>query len=160
MTNSQNAPAPSPQARPAMRLEHVNIVVTAIEPTVRFLTAAFPGWRVRGRGDEPFAGMPREWLHVGDDDNYLALTAYALPTGAKGRARDLQSAAPGLAHVGFEVADIDALVARLGDAGFAHDHWGPAHPHRRNVYYLDGEGLEFEFVEYATPEPAKKNLYA
>ncbi|MCB2114429.1 MAG: VOC family protein [Parvularculaceae bacterium] len=146
--------------RPNMRLEHVNIVVTAIEPTVRFVTAAFPGWRVRGRGNEPFAGMAREWVHVGDDDNYLALTAYDLPPERKGAARDLKSPAPGLAHVGFEVADIDAVVARLRSAGFEPDKWGADHPFRRNVYFLDGEGLEFEFVEYASDDPAEKNSYA
>ena len=157
MENSQNA---RPASTAALRLEHTNIVVTAVEPTIRFVTAAFPGWRVRGRGNEPFAGMPREWVHVGDDDNYLALTAYDLPPGAKGKARDLHSAAPGLAHVGFEVADIDAVVARLAAAGFKPDHWGPDHPHRRNVYFLDGEGLEFEFVEYLSNDPKEKNLYA
>ncbi len=157
------APHPARAAnedRPAMRMEHANIVVTAIEPTVRFVTAAFPGWRVRGDGHEPFAGMARHWLHVGDDDNYLALTAYDLPAGAKGAARDLKSTTPGLAHIGFEVADIDAVVARLSAAGFEADHWGPDHPARRNVYYLDGEGLEFEFVEYTTDKPAEKNRYA
>ncbi len=157
MTDSLNAAA---RPGPTMRLEHANIVVTAVEPTIRFVTAAFPGWRVRGRGNEPFAGMPREWVHVGDDDNYLALTAYDLPSGAKGRARDLKSAAPGLAHVGFEVADLDAVVARLKAAGFEADHWGPGHPHRRNVYYIDGEGLEFEFVEYRSNDPQEKNDYA
>jgi len=159
MKNSQNATAPETTGAksPAMRLEHANIVVTAIEPTIAFVTAAFPGWRVRNRGNEPFAGMPREWVHVGDDDNYLALTAYDLPPEKKGRARDLKSSAPGLAHIDFEVADIDAVVARLKAAGFEADHWGPDHPWRRNVYYLDGEGLEFEFVEYASADPAKRN---
>jgi catechol 2,3-dioxygenase-like lactoylglutathione lyase family enzyme len=143
-----------------LRLEHANLVVTAIEPTVAFLTTAFPGWKIRGRGDEPFAGMAREWVHVGDDEHYLALTAYDLPPGAKGRRRDLSSAEPGLAHLGFEVADLDAVVSRLAAAGFNVDHWGPDHPARRNAYYLDGEGLEFEFVEYSTETRGERNRYA
>jgi len=96
-----------------MKLEHANLVVTAIEPTVAFLTAAFPGWRVRGRGDQPFAGMARQWVHVGDDEFYLALTAYDISAEEKGRPRDLAGAAPGLAHIGFEVSSLDDVVARL-----------------------------------------------
>ena len=32
------------------KLEHANIVVTAIEPTLNFLKIVFPDWRVRGQG--------------------------------------------------------------------------------------------------------------
>jgi catechol 2,3-dioxygenase-like lactoylglutathione lyase family enzyme len=141
------------------RLEHVNLIVTAIEPTVAFLTAAFPGWRVRGRGNEPFAGMAREWVHVGDDEDYLALTAYDLPADQKGSQRDLSGPTPGLAHLGFVVASIDDVVARLEKAGFAPTLWGQDHPHRRRVYFLDAEGIEYEFIEYLSEAPEERNLY-
>jgi len=144
---------------PGPKLEHANLVVTAIEPTVAFLTAAFPGWRVRGRGGQPFAGMARQWVHVGDDDFYLALTAYDLSPEEKGRQRDLNGAAPGLAHMGFEVPSLDDVVARLKASGFEPHHLGADHPHRRNIYYLDGEGLEFEFTEYLSRKPEEKNSY-
>ncbi len=151
--------APRPQRQNARqsaraRLEHANLVVTEIEPTLSFLQAAFPGWRLRGEGRDEWHGMPRRWVHVGDDDSFITLNDFG-----RGRQRDLSSAEPGLAHIGFEVASIDNVVARLEAAGHTPDHWGPDHPHRRNVYFLDGEGLEFEFVEYFTDEPEKKNLY-
>lgn len=136
------------------RIEHANLVVTAIEPTLQFLKAAFPEWRVRGEGRDEWKGMPRRWVHVGDDDYYITLNDFG-----RGRQRNLESPEPGLAHIGFEVASLDEVVARLETAGFAPDHWGPDHPWRKNVYFLDGEGLEFEFVEYFTDEPAKRNLY-
>lgn len=137
------------------RLEHANLVVTAIEPTLSFLSAAFPEWRVRGEGRDAWRGMKRRWLHFGDDDFYVTLNDYG-----RGRQRDLDSADPGLAHLGFAVASVDETVARLKKAGHAPTHWGPDHPHRRNVYYIDGEGLEFEFVEYLSDKPEEKNLYA
>jgi catechol 2,3-dioxygenase-like lactoylglutathione lyase family enzyme len=140
-------------------LEHANLVVTAIEPTVAFLTAAFPGWHIRGRGNEPYAGKAREWVHVGDDDFYLALTAYDIDADKKGRQRDLQSLMPGLAHIGFVVPSVDELVERLERVGYAPSVWGPEHVHRRRVYFIDAEGLEFEFVEYLSDKPEERNSY-
>ena len=35
---------------PMIRLEHANLVVKDIQPTLEFLLTAFPHWRVRGRG--------------------------------------------------------------------------------------------------------------
>ncbi len=136
------------------RLEHVNLVVTDIDPTLSFLQAAFPAWRVRGEGRDEWKGMPRRWLHVGDDDFYVTLNDFG-----RGKQRDLASAEPGLAHIGFEVASLDDVAARLKEAGYAPHHLGAQHPYRKNLYYIDGEGLEFEFVEYLSDDPEKKNSY-
>lgn len=139
-------------ARP--RLEHANLVVTRIAPTLDFLKAALPGWRVRAEGDAPWYGKARHWLHFGDDDVYVTLN-----DNGEGEQRDLKGHAPGLAHLGFVVASLGETLARLARAGYEPDHWGPDHPHRRNAYFVDGEGLEFEFVEYLSEVPAEKNLY-
>ena len=145
------------------RIEHVNLFVTAIGPTLDFLQTAFPEWRVRGEGGGQWAGAPRRWLHVGDDDFYITLNDFGPDRGARdseaAAGRDRDSAEPGLAHIGFEVAALDAVAARLKKAGFTPHHHGEDHPHRRNLYFLDGEGLEFEFVEYLSDVPAEKNLY-
>jgi len=160
MANHKNGDANNAaKSSPGPRLEHVNIVVRAIAPTERFLLAAFPEWRRRGEGGGEWAGVPRRWAHIGDDDHYVTLNEFLVPEGARGRHRDLQSSEPGLAHLGFAVADLDVVIRRLKDAGFEPDHWGEVHPHRRNIYYLDDEGLEFEFVEYQSDIPEEKNLY-
>ncbi|WP_425411085.1 VOC family protein [Hyphococcus sp.] len=143
----------------AQRLEHVNVIVTDLDRTAHFLMTAFPDWRIRGQGGGEWAGAPRRWAHVGDDANYLTLNEFRLPAAARGRHRDLQGTEPGLAHFGFEVADLDAVMARLEKAGYAPDHQGEDHPHRRNIYYVNEEGLEFEFVEYFSGKPEEKNLY-
>lgn len=136
------------------RLEHANLVVTAIEPTLAFLKAAFPGWRVRGEARDEFRGHPRRWVHFGDDESYVTLNDYG-----RGGQRDLNGREPGLAHLGFIVEGLDEIVSRLKAAGYEPNFWGPDHPHRRNVYYIDDEGLEFEFVEYLSDDPAERNLY-
>ena len=142
------------------RLEHVNLVVTAIDPVVKFVTAAFPDWRIRGEGDQPFAGMPRRWVHVGNDDDYLALTEYHLPADQKPAPRDLASAAPGLAHLGFEVSSLDEIVNRLKAAGYEPTTSNPEHPHRKRVYYIEGDAIEFEFIEYLSDKPEERNDYS
>lgn len=140
---------------PSPRLEHANLVVTAITPTLDFLKAAFPQWRVRGEGDGEWCGKKRRWVHFGGDDFYVTLNDNGV-----GGQRDLRGHEPGLAHLGFVVSSLDLTVARLARAGYAPDHWGDAHPYRRNVYFIDDEGLEFEFVEYFSDNPDEKNSYA
>lgn len=142
------------------KIEHVNLFVTQVEKTLDFLQAAFPEWRVRGEGGGEWAGAPRRWLHVGDDEFYLTLNDFTPNGGAPaGRQRKRDSTGLGLAHIGFEVASLDDVAARLEKAGYAPHHHGEGHPHRRNLYFLDNEGLEFEFVEYLSDVPAERNLY-
>jgi hypothetical protein len=143
----------------AQRLEHMNLVVTDVDGTAKFLLTAFPDWRVRGEGGGEWAGVPRRWAHVGDDANYITLNEFKIPRAKRGVQRELQGHTPGLAHIGFEVADLGGVVERLKNAGYEPDHLGEDHPHRRNLYYVNEEGLEFEFVEYFSDKPEEKNLY-
>lgn len=137
-----------------VRLEHANLVVTELEPTLTFLKAAFPHWRVRGGGKGTWSGKPREWLHFGDDETYIALS-----DNGEGAPRDLAGHVPGLAHLAFEVSNLDALIERLEAAGFEITNPGGATRHRANVYFIDGNNIEFEFVEYLSDNPEEKNRY-
>lgn len=136
------------------RLEHANIVLSDVQPTLDFLQCAFPEWRVRGHGSSPWSGRPRNWLHFGDDETYLTLNDHG-----EGASRDLKGSDPGLAHIGFAVDDLGVIVARLTKGGYEISIEGAEHPHRRNAYYIDATGLEFEFVEYLSDVPAEKNSY-
>lgn len=138
-----------------MKLEHVNIVVTEIEPTQNFLKIAFPHWRVRGSGRSPWYGKPRTWLHFGDDETYIALS-----DNGEGTQRDLTQHAPGLAHIAFIVDDIEGLMARYTAQGIEPAVALETDPARKNVYYIDPAGLEFEFVQYTSDIPAQRNAYA
>jgi len=136
------------------RLEHANLVVKTIQPSLDFILTAFPEWYVRGSGEGQWAGESRNWLHVGDDDYYLTLN-----DGAQGSNRDLSGLTPGLAHLGFVVDDIEALMARLEAKGYAINIIGRDHPHRKTVYYIDPNGFQFEFMQYLTDDATLKNQY-
>ena len=137
-----------------MRLEHLNLVVTDLDETLRFYQAAFPHWSIRGRGESEWYGVPRQWLHFGDDKNYLTFN-----DAGTGENRDLQSNSIGLAHFAFETTNLDALATRLAAAGFEVDKASNEVPFRRNNYFIDPNGYEVEFVEYFSDLPAERNLY-
>lgn len=137
-----------------MRIEHVNLVVDDIPSTLAFLQAALPSWRVRGEGNSEWYGTPRRWLHFGDSHHYITLNDQG-----KGRNRDLRGLGVGLAHIGLEVDDVDAVAARLRAVGQEATTIGADHPHRKSVYFTDPAGFEFEFIEYLSEDPMQRNLY-
>ncbi|WP_133407656.1 VOC family protein [Parashewanella tropica] len=137
-----------------IRLEHVNFVVRDLNKTVDFYQAAFPHWKIRGRGKNVRYGMPSNWLHFGDDYNYLAFSDH----GAE-EARDLKSSQVGLAHIAFTVTNLEALINRLETAGYEIAINGAEDPSHKSVYYNDPNGIEVEFVQYLTDLPSERNRY-
>jgi catechol 2,3-dioxygenase-like lactoylglutathione lyase family enzyme len=122
----------------AGKLEHVNFTVSDPKRTAELMCALF-GWRVRWHGPAMSGGLT---YHVGDDDAYLAV--YAPP------GRPAQSFVKGkpMNHVGVVVDDLDAVEARVREAGYApfgHDTYEPG----RRFYFFDENGIEFEVVSYA-----------
>ena len=131
------------------QLEHVNIRVKDIEKAVRFLTTALPNFAIRGgrRRDN----NDWEWVHVGTDSTYLCLNE------AHGEAQPVGG--PGLNHIGFVVEDAGSVRSRLEDAGYKQGFVPDPHPHRTRLYYIDGNGTEWEFVEYHADDPGERNDY-
>ncbi|MBU2098015.1 MAG: VOC family protein [Gammaproteobacteria bacterium] len=136
-----------------LRLEHINIFVKDISASLKFYQAAMPHWFIRCEGQGEWFGTPRKWIHFGDDYTYLAIS-----DNGSGVNRDLSSNAVGLAHFAFEITDMDALKNRLCAAGFEPDDNGSDEPFRKNVYYIDPDGFEVEFVEYLSDVPAQRNF--
>jgi catechol 2,3-dioxygenase-like lactoylglutathione lyase family enzyme len=138
----------------SVRLDHANLAVRDLAGALRFLTTAFPEFRVRAEG-RAWGGA--RWLHCGSDSVYVALHEATKPS-----AEDWEPYAgkPGLNHLGFEVDDVEALRARLLAAGYRDSTIPNAHPHRKRVYFADAEGNDWEFVEYASDDPALRNDYA
>lgn len=135
-------------------LEHANVTVQKMEPAVRFLLAALPGWRVRGEGRMTYFRKSIRWLHVGNDTHYIALQ-----DGGEGEGPHWTSHQVGVKHLGIVVPDLDALVERLREAGFESDHPGGAHPHRRSAYYNADELVQIEFMQYLSALPGQRNDY-
>ena len=145
---------------PSAQLEHINLRVPSIARTQALLCAAFPDFRLRGSGYGPIYGY---WAHIGNDDHYVALSQREKP----GEESD-ESIPPYeygqpyyLLHLAYVVDDIEALMARLTEAGFEPDDAANLndHPYRRRVYYLDGNGIEYEFIQYLSNDPAQRNDY-
>ncbi|UPW18125.1 VOC family protein [Agarivorans sp. TSD2052] len=137
-----------------MYLEHLNLVVTDMDQTLKFYRAAFPHWWVRGEGQQTWHGLERRWLHFGDDNHYLTFN-----DNGYGENRPLKGNQIGVAHFAYVTADLDGLIGRLLQAGYEIHHEGAQSPHRRNVYFRDPNGFELEFVEYSSDLPEQRNLY-
>ena len=135
-----------------IQFEHVNLVVTDIAASLRFYQAALPHWGERLRGEGDWYGKPRRWLHFGDDYQYITLN-----DNGEGASRDLEGHQPGLAHFAFVTDNLDGVVERLAAAGFAVAKKGADEPFRRNVYFVDPDGIEVEFVQYLSDGPAERN---
>ena len=135
----------------ALRLEHANLGARDIEAMIRFLKTAFPQFEVRGEGKSRDG---TRWVHIGTDDTYIALGEARVDSGRRWKP---YSGEPGVNHLAFEVDDAGSLHARLTAAGYRESTSPNAHPHRRRVYFYDPEGNDWEFVQYFSQDPAKRN---
>ena len=140
-------------SKPA-RLEHANLCVRNIDDMIRFVTTAFPEFRVRHEGKGTDGAR---WLHIGTDDSYLALQEST----AEPDSRWVPYAGkPGLNHLGYEVEDAEAVRARLQAAGYQDSTVPNSHPHRKRVYFYDPEGNDWEFIQYLSDDPAERHDYS
>lgn len=135
-----------------MRLEHLNLVVRDIPETLTFYKAAFPHWRTRSKGQAEWYGVERNWVHFGDDENYLTFN-----DDGTGENRDLSGHQTGLAHFAYVTTNLKAVIDRLEAAGFAIAKPGADNKFRKNVYFVDPNGFEVEFVQYLSDLPEERN---
>jgi catechol 2,3-dioxygenase-like lactoylglutathione lyase family enzyme len=131
------------------QLEHINMRVKNIDETLKFITTALPNFRVRG--GKRLEDNRWNWVHVGTDSTYLCLNE----DGEEIRA----AKGPGLNHVGFVVKDAESIRVRLEQAGYEEGFVPDPHPYRQRIYYMDGNGIEWEFVEYHSEDPNERNDY-
>jgi catechol 2,3-dioxygenase-like lactoylglutathione lyase family enzyme len=134
------------------RLEHANITVTDVDRAVDFLITALPEFRVRGEGVGPDG---RRWLHVGSDSDYIALNE-----AGPGDGPESITHWQGVNHLGFVVDDAEAVKRRLMAKGYREGFVAESHPHRLRIYLLDGDGNEWEFVQYLSDVVAEQNHYS
>ncbi|NMP33525.1 VOC family protein [Thalassotalea sp. M1531] len=135
-----------------MHLEHLNLVVSDIPASLKFYQAAFPHWKIRTEGSGEWFGKARNWLHFGDDYQYISFN-----DDGEGVNRELTGHQVGLAHFGFVTNNIEAVIMRLTEAGFEIAKPGAENQYRKNIYYIDPAGYEIEFVEYLSDIPIERN---
>jgi hypothetical protein len=121
-------------------IEHVNVTVSAPLETANILCRLF-GWHIRWQGPAKMGGYS---VHVGTDDQYLALYA---PPGGLQDAVDPGLYRSGLNHVGVVVDDLDAVEALILAAGYQTESHADYEPGRR-FYFTEENGLEIEVVSY------------
>jgi catechol 2,3-dioxygenase-like lactoylglutathione lyase family enzyme len=136
-----------------LRLEHLNLIVKNMEATLHFYQAAFPHWYIRCQGSGEWHGTKRNWMHFGDDFQYLTFNDNGL-----GENRNLSSNDMGLSHFAFVTSNLKAVIKRLQLTGYNIDKTGNASTFRNNVYFIDPNGYEVEFVEYLSDLPNERNL--
>ncbi len=136
-----------------IQLEHINLVVSNIEQALKFYQAALPHWKIRDQGQALWSGKERNWLHFGDDYQFITFN-----DNGTGENRDLAGHQLGLAHFAFVTSNIEQVIERLTSAGFEIAKPGAQEPYRKNVYFLDPDGFEVEFVQYLSDLPMERNL--
>lgn len=134
-------------------LEHLNLVVKNIPAALTFYQAAFPHWHIRSQGQSEWYGKPRDWLHFGDDYQYISFN-----NNGESSNRDLTGHQVGLSHFAFVTNNIEQVINRLAKADFAIHKPGAEEPFRKNVYFIDPDGFEIEFVQYLSDDPKERNL--
>lgn len=134
-------------------LEHLNLVVKNIPAALSFYQAAFPHWYIRSKGQSEWYGKSRDWLHFGDDYQYITFN-----NNGENSNRDLTGHQVGLSHFAFVTNNIEQVINRLAKAGFAIHKPGAEEPYRKNVYFIDPDGFEIEFVQYLSDNPKERNL--
>ncbi|NIZ12470.1 VOC family protein [Phaeobacter sp. HF9A] len=121
-------------------LEHANICVSNPEQTAAWMQKIF-GWHIRWQGPAINGGYS---VHVGTKDQYLALYA---PDKDLIEPAERYAHKGGLNHLAVVVDDLDKAEAAVREAGFEPMNHGDYEPGRR-FYFLDGEGVEYELVQY------------
>jgi len=137
-----------------LHIEHLNLVVRDIPETLVFYQAAFPHWSIRGGDRGEWYGKARNWVHFGDDHQYLSFS-----DNGEGENRDLSGHQTGLSHFAFVTQNINGIIERLATAGFIKDKDGAEDKYRKNVYFIDPNGYEVEFVQYYSDLPCERNRY-
>lgn len=124
-------------------LEHVNITVSNPRRSAALMRDLF-GWHIRWEGPSTLGGHT---IHVGSDDQYLALyTNEDVEAANEGAGPTFQKGQP-MNHIAMTVDDLDAIEAKVVAAGlkpFGHDDYDPG----RRFYFFDWNGIEFEVVSY------------
>lgn len=127
-------------------MEHANITVSNLNEAIQFFQTAFPSFKIRGGGEG--------WLHLGDDDTYLALN-----TGDHGKKVHPNYEEFGVNHIGFVVNDVEGLAKRLSEAGYKRSYPKQVQEFRIRDYFNDKDDNQYEFVQYLSDKYEERNSY-
>lgn len=137
-------------SRQKMYLEHANITVNNLQEAIKFFQTAFPHFKIRGGGN-----AMREWVHLGDDETYIALgQAKEIPAKVE---KNYDKA--GINHIGFVVENVEEIANNLLKNGYQRDYPKAIEQFRIRDYFADNDGNQYEFVQYLSDQPEERNSY-
>jgi len=139
-------------------IQHSSFTVSNLEETIHFFRdllglEATPIREVKGERIERILQMPGVCLHISNattpDNGNIELIEYVAP---KGAAIDLKTCNVGVAHLAFEVDDIQKMYDDLTAKGVKFNHsplWAAAGALKGwGICYLKGpDGITLEFME-------------
>lgn len=131
-------------------LEHANITVNDLQEAIKFFQTAFPHFKIRGGGSDM-----REWIHLGDDDTYIAINQAKQSDLKAGKNYDKI----GINHLGFVVQNVEKIANNLLSNGYKRDFPKEVEQFRIRDYFADADGNQYEFVQYLSDKPEEKNSY-
>ncbi|MFQ3613653.1 MAG: VOC family protein [Cyanobacteriota bacterium] len=118
------------------RFEHVNQACADLDVTRRFYQTLFPEWRIRAEG----SGAGWHWIHLGDDQFYMALNQAEDP----GR---LSQSTGHVDHIGFVIEVGQAMQDLFQAHGIPYELYTSPET-RFRLYIYDPDGTQIELVEY------------
>jgi catechol 2,3-dioxygenase-like lactoylglutathione lyase family enzyme len=134
------------------RLEHVNVTATDVDATVHFFQTAMPELTIRGEGT---GEVCERWVHLGTSTSYIAIE----DRGVRETGPHVAYEHSGVNHLGFVVADSEAVARRLRAGGYREGKHNLDHRFRRRYYFYDPDDAQVEFVEYLTDRSDERNDY-
>jgi catechol 2,3-dioxygenase-like lactoylglutathione lyase family enzyme len=120
------------------RFEHVNQDCKNLDATRQFYQTLFPDWYVRAEGE----AYGVRWLHLGNDQFYLALNQSLEPTLDRPVVETCR-----INHIGFVIADSEQVKTVLDATGIEYTTYTSPETKLR-IYVNDPDGTEIELVEY------------
>ena len=136
------------------RIEHANLTVPDIDAAIKFIKIVAPDFDVR-KDERPSEGI--RWVHIGNEEYYLALQEPYLDTEPKKRLKAYKNY--GINHLALVVSNLQEIKKKLVDAGYKQSIETPEERYRKRVYYFDEAGFEWELIEYFSEKPSEKFLY-
>lgn len=97
----------------------------------------------------------REWIHLGDNDTYIAINQAKQSDLKVDRNYDKI----GINHLGFVVQNVEEIANNLLSNGYQRDFPKEVEEFRIRDYFADADGNQYEFVQYLSDKPEEKNSY-
>lgn len=141
------------------KLEHLNITVPNIDEAIKFIQIIAPDFKIRKDSAQQSTQVKKDyrWVHIGNDNYYLALQEPHLDSTPKQQLSSYINY--GINHIALVVSNIAIIEGQLRSHGYRRSIETPKEKFRKRIYYYDHAGFEWELIEYFSVKPEEKYNY-